>query len=177
MQYKSSYQFYRNIENCCYYWLNICCKKNIWFIIAFISNSFSIHRELQKFFTLNQDNSIEFWKYPSWCNWSLHKVVDKETKSFNPSSLFPYKSSWDYSQKKEYDELFNTWKITFQASDLKEQHFLDLYDNDNNSIKPSYIKNNSWLKYFGHSNSLCARVMRAITNYVPIGEYKLRFFS
>ena len=30
---------------------------------------------------------------------------------------------------------------------------------------------------FGHSNSLCARVMRAIINHAPIREYQLRFFS
>jgi len=30
---------------------------------------------------------------------------------------------------------------------------------------------------FGHSNSLCARVMRVITNHALIGEYRLRFFS
>jgi len=34
----------------------------------------------------------------------------------------------------------------------------------------------SWLKYFGHSNSLYARATRTIINYAPIGEYRLRFF-
>jgi len=136
----------------------------------------SILYELQKFFALNQDNSIEFWECSSRCNWSLHKVVDKETKSFNPSPLFLYKSSWDYSWKKECDELSNTWKMTFQASDLKEWHFLDLYDDDNNSIEPSNIKGSSWLKYFSYSNSLCARAIRVIMNHVPIGKYRLRFF-
>ena len=29
---------------------------------------------------------------------------------------------------------------------------------------------------FGHSNSLCAKATRAIINYVPIGEYHVRFF-
>ena len=29
---------------------------------------------------------------------------------------------------------------------------------------------------FGHSNSLCVRVLRAITNHALIGEYRLRFF-
>ena len=53
----------------------------------------SILCELPKFLTLNQDNSIEFWEYPSRCNWSLHKVVNNKTKSFNPSPLFPCKLS------------------------------------------------------------------------------------
>ena len=103
----------------------------------------SILHKLQKLFTFNQDNSIEFWKYSSRYNWSLHKVVDKETKSSDPSSLFPCKSSWNYNQKKKCDELSNTWKITVQALDLEEWHFLDLYDNDNNPIEPSYVKDSS----------------------------------
>jgi len=37
-------------------------------------------------------------------------------------------------------------------------------------------KGSTWLQYFGHSNTLCARAVRAITNHAPIGEYQLRFF-
>jgi len=57
--------------------------------------------------------------------------------------------------------------MTFQASNFKGNHFLDLFNNDLLPIKPTYMKNGAWLKYIGHSNSLCARVTRAITNHVP----------
>ena len=30
--------------------------------------------------------------------------------------------------------------MTFQASDLEEWHFLDLYNNDNNLNEPLYVK-------------------------------------
>jgi len=103
-------------------------------------------------------------------------VVNKETKSFNPILLFPYKSSWDFSKKNECDDLDNRWKMIFQVLDLKGKHFLDLLNNNNNIIELSYIKGRSWLKHFGHSNSLRARAIRAITNHAPIGEYRLRFF-
>jgi len=66
--------------------------------------------------------------------------------------------------------------MIFQASNLKGNQFLDLLDDDNNIIEPSYIKGRSWLKTFGHSNSLCVRATRAITNHTPISEYRLRFF-
>ena len=68
-------------------------------------------------------------------------------------------------------------KMMFQASNLKENQFLDLLDDDNNTIEPSYVKGGSWLKMFGHSNSLCVHATRAITNHTLIGEYRLRFFS
>ena len=68
------------------------------------------------------------------------------------------------------------WQMTFQASDFKGRNFLDLFDNDNSPTKPTYTKGGSWLKHFGHSNSLCTRATRAITNHAPIGEYRLRFF-
>jgi len=64
----------------------------------------------------------------------------------------------------------------FQALDFKGDYFLNLLDNDYLSIKPTYMKGGAWLKLFGHSNSLCARVTRAITNHAPIGKYYLRFF-
>ena len=43
-------------------------------------------------------------------------------------------------------------------------------------VTPSIAKGKLWLKYFGHSNSLHTKALRAIVNYTPIGEYWLRFF-
>ena len=63
--------------------------------------------------------------------------------------------------------------MTFQASDGKGHHFLDLLDDELNDIKPSYVKGGPWLQSFGHSNLLCARATRAITSHAPIGEYRL----
>jgi len=94
---------------------------------------------------------------------------------FKPLSLYPYKNSWNFSKKCESNNILNIWKMIFQASNLKGNQFLDLVDN-NNIIELTYIKGGSWLKVFGHSNSLYACVTRAITNHVPTGEFRLRFF-
>ena len=67
--------------------------------------------------------------------------------------------------------------MTFQVLDEKGNHFLELLDNDNKPLEPTYSKGRIWLKYFGHSNSLYARVTRTIVNHAPISEYRLRFFS
>ena len=53
---------------------------------------------------------------------------------------------------------------------------MDLLNNNNNTIEPSYIKGGSWLKKFGHSNLLCVCATRAIMNHTLIGEYRLMFF-
>ena len=45
--------------------------------------------------------------------------------------------------------------MTFQASDFKGKHFLELLDNNNLPIKSVYTKNSMWFKSIGHSNSLC----------------------
>ena len=66
--------------------------------------------------------------------------------------------------------------MSFQTSDLKGNQFLDLFNNDNNIIEPSYVKGGLWLKTFDHSNSLCTCATRAITNHTPISKYRLRFF-
>ena len=97
-------------------------------------------------------------------------------KLFNPILLFPSKSSWNFSKKSKCDDIVNIWKISFQASDMKDKQFLDLIDNNDNIIEPSYIKDSSWLKYFSYSNSLCTRASRAITNHALTGKYKLMFF-
>jgi len=60
-------------------------------------------------------------------------------------------------------------------SDGKSQHFLNLLDDKLNNIEPSYVKGDSWLQSFGHSNGLYAYTSRAITNHAPIDKYRLRF--
>ena len=61
----------------------------------------SILKKLRKFFVQNHNNSIKFWKCPSQCNWSLHKVINKETKLFKSIPQYPCKLSWDFSKKSE----------------------------------------------------------------------------
>jgi len=136
----------------------------------------SILKELCSFFLHHPDNCIEFWECPSRSKWHLHKAVDSETKSFRPTPLYPSKLSWDFSRKLECNDLTNRWEMIFQASDLKGNHFLNLVDGDNKLLEPLYIKGGLWLQNFGHSNLLCTRATRAITNHAPIGEYRLRFF-
>ena len=172
----------------------VCSKENISKIIV-VTNSihaakkifndkshlYQIHTtailcKLCRFFATNQENSIEFWECPSHLNWRLHQAVDKDSKSFNPQPILPSKISWDYCKKIDSDNIINLWKMTFQASDGKGRQFLDLVDNNCKDIELSYIKGGPWLQSFGHSNSLCARATRAITNHAPIGEYHLQFF-
>jgi len=96
--------------------------------------------ELQGFFNSNRDNSIEFWECPSHLKWRFHHDVNKDSKSFYPMPAYPCKISWDYCKKTDSDEIINLWKMTFQASDEKGKHFLDLLDDDFNTIKHSYTK-------------------------------------
>ena len=144
------------------------------------SHPFQLHSvailcELQRFFNSNHNNSIEFWECPSRLKWKFHHDTDKDSKSFFPIPLYPCKTSWDFCKKTDSDDIINQWKITFQASDGKGNHFLDLLDDDFNPIEPSYTKGSLWLQAFGHSTSLCVYATRAITNHAPIGEYQLRF--
>jgi len=131
--------------------------------------------ELWGFFNSNYDNSIEFWECPSCLKWRLHHDVDKDSKSFHLTPSYPCKISWDFCKKTDSNNIINQWKTMFQTSDGKGKHFLDLLDDDFNPIELSYTKDSPWLQAFGHSNSLCAYAMRAITNHAPIGENRLRF--
>ena len=119
-------------------------------------HSIAILRELQEFFNSNLDNSIEFWECPSQLKWRFHCDIDKDSKSFHLTPSYPCKISWDFCKKTNSDNIIKQWKMTFQASDSKENHFLDLLDNNFNPIEPSYIKGSLWLQSFGHSNLLYA---------------------
>ena len=140
------------------------------------SHSAAILSELQLFFNKSQDNSIEFWECPSRLKWRFHKDVDKDSKSFKSTPIFPCKTSWDFHKKTDSNDIVKQWKMRFQAPDSKGNNFLDLLDNDYNIIELLYIKGGPWLQAFRHSNSLCTRATQAITNHAPIGEYRLRFF-
>ena len=135
-----------------------------------------ILNELRQFFTKCQDNHIEFWEYPSQLRWKLHKSIDKDLKLFKPIPILLNKISWDYCKKVDSDNIIKLWKMTFQASDGKGRHFLDLVDDNFKTVELSYTKEGPWLQSFGYSNSLCAQATRAITNHAPIGKYCLWFF-
>jgi len=136
-------------------------------------HSAAILSELRKFFNSNESNSIKFWECPSKIKWRFHDDADKDSKSFSVSPSYPSKISWDYCKKSDCDEINKLWKMTFQASDGRGNHFLDLLDDDLNAIEPHQVKGGLWLQFFGHFNLLCARATRAITNHAPIGEYRL----
>ena len=133
----------------------------------------AILSELRTFFSSNDSNSIEFCECPSKLRWIFHHDVDRDSKAFSVTSSYPTKLSWDFCKKSDCDKLSKLWKMTFQASDGKGNHFLDLLDDDLNIIEPSYARGGPWLQAISHSNSLCAHAVRASTNHAPIGEYRL----
>jgi len=101
------------------------------------SHPFQIHTsailsKLQKFFNSNDAKSIEFWECPSRIKWRFHHNVDKDSKSFTVTPIYPCKISWDFCKKSDSDDIIKQWKMTFQASEGKGNHFLDLLDDDLN---------------------------------------------
>jgi len=71
------------------------------------SQSVAILSDLHKFFNCCETNSIKFWECPSHLKWHLHNEVDKETKMFNLTPLYPCKNSWEFSKKSESNDLEN----------------------------------------------------------------------
>ena len=123
------------------------------------------------FFIKDHNNSIKFWNCPSYCKWTLHDIVDKEIKKLDLASNFLYKSLRDFSRKNKYNEVLNSWRITFQALDSKGQCFLEFLNENLKLIELLYFKGGLQLNFFKHSNLICVRALRAIVNYAFIGEY------
>jgi len=76
------------------------------------SHPYQIHttailNKLHRFFNINQENTIEFWKCPSRLKWRFHQDVNKDSKLFNLTPSFPCKISWDYCKKIDSDNIIN----------------------------------------------------------------------
>jgi len=54
------------------------------------SQSVAILEDLRQFFSRDPNSSIEFWECSSCLDWHLHKAVDLETKTFNPTCCSNY---------------------------------------------------------------------------------------
>ena len=67
-------------------------------------------------------------------------MVDKDSKSFKLTPILLNKTSWDYCKKVDSNDIIKQWKMTFQVSDRKERHFLDLVDDNLKTIELSYTK-------------------------------------
>jgi len=75
------------------------------------------------------------------------RKIDKRKRKMLVSKAFHNiylcKNSWEFSKKSERADILNIWKMMFQASNLKGNEFLDLLDDNNNIIEPSYAKGGS----------------------------------
>ena len=105
-----------------------------------------------------------------------HKLADKDSKRIPKRPLLPRKNSWVFSRRDECDSIQKTRQMFFQVSGKRGNHFLDLTDNNNHILTPSYAKGGTWLRHMGESPSLCAHLTRLITNHASIGEYYFCFF-
>ena len=61
-------------------------------------------------------------------------------KKFNLTPISPSKVLWDFDKKEESNNIIKNWYITFQVSDLKDNYFFNLLDNNLYNIEPLYIK-------------------------------------
>jgi len=114
---------------------------------------------------------------PSKAKWPRHKLVDDQVKANSCVPTFPSKESYFFSKKKECDNTLCKWQTSFANSLKKGHYFLNFEDKKEKVIKPTCAKGGSWLPVIGFTNSLCARFTHMTTGYVPIGEYRQRFFS
>ena len=102
--------------------------------------SVAIAKELWKFFNKQSTNSVEFWNCSSDIDWHFHAIVNKKTKKFDLISLYLNKISWDFSKKKECDDIIRDWWENFKSLNLKRRSFLNLLNNDHLDIMSSYTK-------------------------------------
>ena len=72
------------------------------------------------------------------------------------------------------DRCQQEWIRLFRLPAFRGHHFLDL-KRGKKRLKPTDRKGGPWLSAAGSSNSLMARLPRALTDHSPIGSYRERF--
>ena len=102
--------------------------------------SIAIVQDLRVFSNKNTQNSINFWDYSRNAKQSYYISVDKETKKFNLTFILLYKMSQNYSKKEEYNNIIKNQQITFQISNLKENYFSEILDDNYFLIVSTYTK-------------------------------------
>ena len=122
-------------------------------------------------------NKIHFQYYSSKAKWPRHQLVNDQVKASKCAFLFPSKESYLFSKKKKYNNILYEQQESFANSLKKGQCFLNFEDKKKQVIKPTYTKGELWLSFIGFINSLCTQFTCITTGYVPIGEYRQRFFS
>jgi len=116
--------------------------------------SIAITQDLRKFFYKNPENSIDFGNVLVKPNGNIMQFLKKK-KTVHLKPLFPCKLSWDFSIKEESNTIIHKWQITFQISDLKGNHFLNLLNDNYLLIKLFYMKSGPWLNVKDESSGLC----------------------
>ena len=58
------------------------------------------------------------------------------TQNFNLNPLYPCKMLWDFSKKEECNNYIKNWQMSFQTSNFKGKYFLNLLDDELDTIEP-----------------------------------------
>ena len=61
-------------------------------------------------------------------------------KKFDLIPLYPNKMLWNFSKKKEYDDIIKEWCKDFKLSSLKRRNFFNLLNSDLSDIEFFYMK-------------------------------------
>ena len=96
-------------------------------------------------------------------------MVDKKLKQLQIEPILSCKSSWEFSQKEECNDIVCKWQMMFQVLEYKRRNFLNLNNDNSQPIYLIYSKGGVWLKKF-LSNLICTYITRLIKNHAPIGK-------
>ena len=67
-------------------------------------------------------------------------MVDKDTKKFNLFLISPYKVLWDFDKREKCNNIIKNLQIIFQVSELKNNYFSKLLDDELHTIELLYTK-------------------------------------
>jgi len=135
-----------------------------------------VSKLLRLHFTTHPEGSLHFWDYPGDAKWSIQVDVHYDATRTQYPVEERMRTSIDALSQKNSKAYLDEWTTEFLRGETRGRNFLMINTEEHKAATPTYAKGGTWMSHLGHSISLCARATRAILNYVPIGEYRARFF-
>jgi len=139
-------------------------------------HSLAVCKCLGQWFAESPDHKLAFIQSPSSLKWGIHGQAHDFVCDIPPvpCGRRPV-TSLDTVRKAVTDSALAEWQRQFLLPGAAGSQFMHLETTKGGPLLPTYANGGTWLKVVAKENSLCARMVRCITNHTPIGEYYHRF--
>jgi len=131
---------------------------------------------LQKWFVEDHHRTLHLWHVPSKEEWKIHHEAHEVVKAAKIPLCPGCRVSFDFAWAAKEVAYWKEWHKEFADPRKQGRNFLELVSLNGRPLKPMTLKGGAWSLFLvSGSNSMTARMCRAVVSHAPMGEYRLCF--